>query len=176
MDRIDVELNAERLVERLLQTYRHDVDLAGDHPKPPRAEDDLDHAHRIVRLTVSAQLKRAGKEMKFVVEGDREDRTVDSSLVRLRVRADVLGKRLADNPGSTLEGIASHEKMGGPYAARLIRLNYLAPDIVAALLNGKQPVGLTASKLIADTRLPLDWRAQRGVLGSPDRVQTTSND
>jgi site-specific DNA recombinase len=55
--------------------------------------------------------------------------------------------------------------MGGPYAARLIRLNYFAPDIVAAILDGKQPVDLTANKLMADTRIPLDWRAQRAALG-----------
>jgi hypothetical protein len=46
--------------------------------------------------------------------------------------------------------------LGGPY---------LAPDILAAILDGKQPVDLTANKLIADTRLPLDWRAQRAALG-----------
>ena len=55
--------------------------------------------------------------------------------------------------------------MGGPYAARLIRLNYLAPDIVAAILGGKQPADLTANKLMADTRFPVDWRAQRAALG-----------
>ena len=52
-----------------------------------------------------------------------------------------------------------------PYAARLMRLNYLAPDIVVAILNGRQPVGLTASRLISDTRLPLEWSAQRAALG-----------
>ncbi len=55
--------------------------------------------------------------------------------------------------------------MGGPYAARVSRLNYLAPDIVAAILDGKHPVYLTANKLMADTRFPLDWRAQRAALG-----------
>ena len=45
------------------------------------------------------------------------------------------------------------------------RLNYLAPDIVAAILDGKHPVDLTANKLMADTRFPLDWRAQRAALG-----------
>jgi site-specific DNA recombinase len=74
-------------------------------------------------------------------------------------------QRLAKNPGSTLEDIASRENIGGPYAARLIRLNHLAPDIVAAILNGKQPADLTANRLMADTRLPLDWCAQRAVLG-----------
>ena len=63
---------------------------------------------------------------------------------------------------------------GGPYAARLIRLNYLAPDIVAAILDGKQPVDLTANKLMADTRLPLDWRAQRAALGFADWVHRRS--
>jgi hypothetical protein len=55
--------------------------------------------------------------------------------------------------------------MGAPYAARLMRLNYLAPDIVVAILNGRQPAALTASKPMADTRLPLPWSEQRRSLG-----------
>jgi site-specific DNA recombinase len=61
--------------------------------------------------------------------------------------------------------IEGAEGMGAPYAARLMRLNYLAPDIVVTILNGRQPVGLTASQLISDTRLPLEWSAQRAALG-----------
>ena len=59
--------------------------------------------------------------------------------VQLLVRANVLGKRLADNPRSTVEDIAAHENMGEPYAARLIRLNFLALDIVAAIRDGNSP-------------------------------------
>ncbi len=55
--------------------------------------------------------------------------------------------------------------MGAPYAARLMRLNYLAPDIVVAILNGRQPPAFTANKLMADTRLPLAWAEQRKALG-----------
>ena len=55
--------------------------------------------------------------------------------------------------------------MGAPYAARLMRLNFLAPEIVVAILNGRQPVALTASKLMADTRLPLEWVEQSKALG-----------
>ena len=36
----------------------------------------------------------------------------------------------------------------------MIRPNYLAPDIVAWILDGKHPGDLTANKLIAATRLP----------------------
>ena len=89
--------------------------------------------------------------MKFVIHGDGDERTADPSLVRLIVRARGLARRLAENPGWTLEDVASQQNMGGPYAARLIRLNYLAPDIVASILDGKQPVDLTANKLMADT-------------------------
>ena len=131
---------------------------------PRRAEDNSDPTEPIVRLSVPAQLKRTGKEMKFIVEGDREERTADPSLARLFVRAHMLARRLAENPGSTLEDVAAQENMGGPYAARVSRLNYLAPDIVSAILDGKQPVDLTANKLMADTRFPLDWRAQRAAL------------
>ena len=40
-----------------------------------------------------------------------------------------------------------------------------APDIVTAILNGAHPPGLTANKLMGDTRLPLEWSEQRRVLG-----------
>ena len=69
------------------------------------------------------------------------------------------------SPGSNLEDIGALDGIGAPYAARLLRLNYLAPDIVIAILNGRQPVGLTARKLMADTRLPLEWSEQRTALG-----------
>ena len=51
-----------------------------------------------------------------------------------------------------------------------MRLAFLAPDIVAAILAGKRPAGLTANKLMADTRLPLDWRDQRVALGSRNPI------
>ena len=35
--------------------------------------------------------------------------------VRLLVLANVLGKRLADNPRTTVKDIAAHENMGEPY-------------------------------------------------------------
>lgn len=51
---------------------------------------------------------------------------------------------------------------------RLVRLNYLAPDIVAAILDGTQPEELKGGKLMA-TELPMDWSLQRRLLGFPDQ-------
>ena len=53
----------------------------------------------------------------------------------------------------------------GAYDRRLCRLAFLAPDIITAILDGRQPVELTANKLMADTRLPADWAGQRQTLG-----------
>jgi hypothetical protein len=44
-------------------------------------------------------------------------------------------------------------------------LSYLAPDIIEAILDGRQPRDLTADKLLAHSRLPLAWHEQRTVLG-----------
>jgi site-specific DNA recombinase len=44
----------------------------------------------------------------------------------------------------TLEEIAKAEGIVPSYATRLFRLTLLAPDIVRAILNGKQPPDLTA--------------------------------
>jgi hypothetical protein len=76
-----------------------------------------------------------------------------------------LARHLASRSSSTLKEVSANEGMGAPYAARVMRLNFLAPDIVVAILNGRQPITLNASKLMADTRLPLDRSEQRKALG-----------
>ena len=89
----------------------------------------------------------------------------DTTLIRLLVRGQKIAKRGFEPNCPPLEHIAREEKITASYATRLVRLTFLAPDIVAAILAGKQPLGLTANKLMADTRLPLDWRDQRDALG-----------
>jgi hypothetical protein len=47
----------------------------------------------------------------------------------------------------------------------LIPLAFLAPDIVAGILAGTQPVDLTTESLTKRIDLPLDWTEQRMLLG-----------
>lgn len=51
---------------------------------------------------------------------------------------------------------------------RLVRLNYLAPDIIASIRDGTQPSALDCRILMA-TDLPMDWTLQRRMLGFPDQ-------
>jgi len=51
------------------------------------------------------------------------------------------------------------------YVRRLLDLAFLAPDIIAAILEGSQPAGLSAERLIRLPNLPAGWAEQRRLLG-----------
>jgi site-specific DNA recombinase len=57
-------------------------------------------------------------------------------LIRLLVRSHKIAKRLFEPNCPPLETIAHEEKITPSYATRLVRLTFLAPDIVAAILAG----------------------------------------
>jgi site-specific DNA recombinase len=56
--------------------------------------------------------------------------------------------------------------IGKGHVTSLVRLSYLAPDIVHALLEDRQPIELTPTRLVALSRnLPHHWQEQRRLLG-----------
>ena len=125
-----------------------------------------DRERYLTVLTIPARLKRTGIEMRMVVEDGSEPANVDPVLVRLLVRAHAIRARLLEEPSLPLKEIAAEEGISSSYVTRLLRLAFLAPDIVTAILNGRHPPQLTANRLMDDTRLPLDWTAQRELLCS----------
>ena len=63
----------------------------------------------------------------------------------------------------SLEELARAVKLDRSYVGRILRLTLLAPDIIMAILDGKEPSGLSLGKLTKT--LPLDWVEQRDLLG-----------
>jgi len=53
------------------------------------------------------------------------------------------------------------------HLTRYARLSHLAPDIIRAIIEGRQPRQLTARHLSRGITLPLCWNAQRRLLGFP---------
>jgi hypothetical protein len=49
---------------------------------------------------------------------------------------------------ATVEEIAAAEKINASYVGRVLRLTLLAPDIVEAILDGRQPADLTLAALM----------------------------
>jgi hypothetical protein len=112
-------------------------------------------------LSIPASLRRSGKEMVLLVEGPDACRTPDPVLIKLLTRAHALRDALAASTAPSLTIFAEREQVSKSYVTRLVRLAYLAPPIVAAIVEGRQPVGLTAKRLLQDTRLPLAWAEQQ---------------
>jgi site-specific DNA recombinase len=141
------------------------LNAKADKPQPAhRGGDDRDR--HLTVLTIPARLRRTGIEMRLMVDDGSEPAQVDPVLVRLLLRAHAIRARLLQDPSLTLKEIAAGEGVTNSYVTRLLRLAFLAPDIVAAILNGRHPPQLTANRLMDDTRLPLDWSAQRELLCS----------
>jgi len=118
-------------------------------------------------LSVTAVLKRIGKNVRMVIPapgGTVCKNSPDTTLIKLIGKAHQLNERLATG-GMSISEIAGFEDVHRSYIGRLLRLAYLAPDITEAILDGRQPLGLNAAKLLRASRLPLDWGAQRRVLG-----------
>jgi hypothetical protein len=59
----------------------------------------------------------------------------------------------------TLEEIAAAEKINASYIRPILRLTLLAPDIVEAILDGRQPAALTLPVLLRP--FPVEWDEQR---------------
>jgi len=89
----------------------------------------------------------------------------DARLIKLLIKARRFNAALICSDGVPFAALAEREGVSSSYFTRLVRLSYLAPDIIQAILDGRQPRGLTPDKLLAHSRLPLAWREQRTALG-----------
>jgi hypothetical protein len=78
------------------------------------------------------------------------------------VACDIAGLQSA---GGKFAELAKREKLNRSYYSRVVRLTYLAPDITRAILEGRQPPGLSAARLLEHSGLPLAWPEQRKALG-----------
>jgi site-specific DNA recombinase len=154
MDRIDITVDQD-------QVYR----CLGEEGATPTREPQSEAARLATTLHIPARLKRAGKEMRLIVDDGSETATPDTGLIRLLVRANAIRNQLLADRSLTFDDLAKAEGVVASYATRLFRLTVLAPDIVSAILSGRHPPELTARRLMDDTRLPLDWNEQRRRLG-----------
>lgn len=119
-----------------------------------------------IAWSIPACLKRIGKETKLIISNQVGlQQLPNRGLVGLLIKAHQFQQKLLRGDRTNVSSLAAEEGVTGSYFTRLLRLSWLAPDIAAAILDGRQPPTLTASKLMEGASLPLDWRAQRSVLG-----------
>ena len=90
---------------------------------------------------------------------------VNAGLIELIKDAFTIRIQLLSGSDDSIEAMSGRLGMNKCRLTSLIRLSYLAPDIVRALLEGRQPIELTPTQLLRLSKdLPHDWSEQRHVL------------
>ena len=163
--RVEINKDEVRLLLRCREVARFLLwnGVATFRRDPAIARDD-DRVH----VLVAPASVRSGKGMviPLACRKDGERREPSTSLSALVMEARRAQRTLDEERDTSVTDIAARFRRQPGIFARLVRLNYLAPDIVAAILDGAQPAALTRRKLLyAD--LPMDWPQQRALLGFP---------
>lgn len=107
-------------------------------------------------------VKRGGRKEVQLPEGTAQPRNPDNTLVKALARAFRWKRMLDAGEFSTIAELAECEGIAPSYMTRVLRLAFLAPDIVEAILDGRQAMPITAETLrygIDD-----DWDVQRRTL------------
>ena len=109
--------------------------------------------------------KHGGRKMLVAPDGTEAPARprVDNALVKALARAFRWKRMLEEGDHATLSDLAEAEKINLPYLSRVLRLTLLAPDIVEAVLDGRQPERLTLAVVLDP--FPVDWHEQRALFG-----------
>ena len=119
-------------------------------------------------VTAAVEFKRRGAETKLVVPGlsqQNQPSRCDPTLLKAITRGRGWFEELATGRARSLQELAQRDGITRRYIRRLIDLAFLSPRLVDVILEGRQPVVLTATRL-TEVDLPLDWAEQHRLLAS----------
>jgi hypothetical protein len=111
-------------------------------------------------ISLPARLARKGTQLKLVLVTDLAPPNIDPILLKLVTLAHAANAAALKN---TEDALVSHYSKR--HIWQLLRISWLAPDIVAAIVDGRQPPTLTGRRLLRATDIPLDWAEQRKFFG-----------
>jgi len=145
VDRVDLTRSGFKLTLRL-PTTMNDPALA---------------LEQLVPLT----MKRRGVELRLVIPNQPSSRAqVDLVLLKTIARAHRWFDQLVSGEVKSLSAIATREGVSYRFVSKVIRLAFLAPEMVEAIAEGRQPPQLSTELLTKRIRLPLDWDEQKRLL------------
>jgi hypothetical protein len=87
---------------------------------------------------------------------------VDSTLVKALARAFRWRKLLETGVYVTIDEMAAAERINGSSMCRVLRLTLLQPETVEAILNGRQPAGMTLAVLMRPFSVKWERRFMTG--------------
>lgn len=122
-----------------------------------------------IELTIDAKLRRAGKGIRLVVGGGVAEKP-DGQMVALLRDAHATREALLSGRDETIDAMSQRLGINRDILSARLRLTYLAPDILRALVLGRPAERLTPAGLLSLCKdLPHDWQLQRTVIGLEKR-------
>ena len=120
----------------------------------------------IVRVPITIR-KRGGRSLVVSPDGTMgalplPRARIDSMLIKALARAHRWKRMLDEGRYGSVSQLAAAEKLDRGYLGRILMLTLLAPDIVEAVLDGRQPAELGVHVLREG--FPVEWGEQRAVL------------
>ncbi len=102
-----------------------------------------------------------GKTLSEMIDAEADN--TDYTFISALGKAFSWQRMLDEGKYQTPKELAEKEKVEVTHMYRVMRLTLLAPDIIEAVLNGKQPRTLTLQNVVRG--FPISWQEQRKVFG-----------
>jgi hypothetical protein len=126
---------------------------------------DLEVDTLTIRIPIRLQ-RRGGRKLIMTPEGaaaPARKPSRDETLIKALVRAHRWRRKIESGQARSITVLAEQEGVTDAYVCRLLPLTCLAPDIVEAILDGRQPKGLRLAEILGNG--PFSWEEQRRAKG-----------
>ena len=118
-----------------------------------------------ITLQTPITFRRCGVESRIILLGATNTALRDNGLINLVSNTHQWAQKIFRREVSTVREISLEDSTDEGDVSRFLPLAFLAPDIIEAIINGKQPTDLTPEKLKRLRNLPKSWKEQRKILG-----------
>lgn len=105
--------------------------------------------------------KRGGRKEMMLPDGAEPTRKPDNTLVKALARAFRWKRMLESGEFASISELAEKEGIAFTYMARLMRLSLLSPELVDAVIDGRQPAHITLANLMDP--FPAAWKEQHAL-------------
>ena len=123
----------------------------------------MSEATQTLTVIIPLRVKPRGGRKAMVTPGVLAlERRQDITQIKAVARAFRWRRMLETGRFTTINELAAAEKINASYVSRVLRLTLLAPDIVEAILDGRQPEGMTLAGLLE--LFLVEWPRQQGRL------------
>lgn len=146
---------------------KRDRILISAHLSDPGPHLDHDSPRELVVTRLAPmRMKKSGVELRLVLDGSPGSARRDLTLLKAIARGRQWFEDLVSGKAESISAVSRRERLAVRHVSRIIRLAFLAPDVVEGILGGRQPPLLTAQELLHRRELPARWSERKTLSAS----------